>query len=59
MPQVETNGVVITNPGLNIRAGDKVTVVIGKVKNAKATGKKNLTVSTSSDLAGKGKFTLT
>jgi hypothetical protein len=58
-PQVETNGVVISNPGLNIRAGDKVTVVVGKVKNAKATGKKNLTVSTSSDLAGKGKFTLT
>jgi hypothetical protein len=58
-PQVETNGVVITDPGLNIRAGDKVTVVVGKVKNAKATGKKNLTVSTSSDLAGKGKFTLT
>ncbi len=56
---VQTNGVVIQNPGLDIRAGDKVSVVVGKVKNAKSTGKKTLSVSTSSDLAAKGKFTLT
>ena len=58
-PTVQTNGVVISNPGLDIRAGDKVSVVVGKVKNAKSTGKKTLSVSTSSDLAAKGKFTLT
>jgi hypothetical protein len=56
---VQASGVVISNPGLNIRAGDKVSVTVAKVKNAKTTGKKSLTVSTSSDLAAKGKFTLT
>jgi hypothetical protein len=58
-PTLQTNGVVITNPGLNIRAGDKVSVVVASVKNGKATGAHTLSVSTSSDLAGKGKFTLT
>ncbi len=46
-------------PGVSIRAGDKVSVVVAKVKNAKTKGKKTLSVSTSSDLAAKGKFTLT
>ncbi len=45
--------------GLSIRAGDKVSVVSTQVKNAKTSGKKTLKVSTSSDLAGKGKYTLT
>jgi hypothetical protein len=56
---VQASGVVISNPGLNIRAGDKISVTVAKVKNAKTTGKKSLSVSTSSDLAAKGKYTLT
>jgi hypothetical protein len=56
---VQASGVVISNPGLSIGADNKVSVTVAKVKNAKTTGKKTLSVSTSSDLATKGKYKLT
>ncbi len=55
---VPGSSVTVFVGGISIRAGDKVSVVSGQVKNAKSSGKKTLKVSTSSDLAGKGKYTL-
>ncbi len=45
--------------GVSIGAGDQVSVVTPKVKNAKKPGPQTLSVSSSSDLGASGTFTLT
>ncbi len=45
--------------GVSIGAGDQVSVVTPKVKNAKKPGTQTLSVSSSSDLGASGTFTLT
>jgi hypothetical protein len=45
--------------GVGVGAGDRVSVVTPKVKNAKKAGTQTLSVWTSSDLSASGTFTLT
>jgi hypothetical protein len=51
--------VLIYYLGVSVGAGDQVSVVTPKVKNAKKIGTQTLTVWTSSDLSATGTFTLT
>jgi hypothetical protein len=52
-------GVAVANLGVDIGAGDTVTVVAQQVESTKTPGEKTFKVATTSDLAGKGTFELT